>query len=901
MAKKTNKPYKRDLGVFPKLPTKTIPNTGQSITGDLAFDFVLEQSKKLDDNMSQIKKLMYHYEWIGRQQINKHRDDIVKKFNLAYGHIDVDDYVKATSEYKAELTMLGGEELDFDLKFYPIIPNIVNSLTSELSKHYVNYSAIAVNPEATSQILEEKNNVLRQLLLQPLQAQFDEDMSAQGIDPKSDAYQQQLKLFQEMPKVQKYFSKEYRLEIEKWANHQLQLDERRFKMKDIEKQAMFNKLVTDLPYVHINLLEDDYKPEIIDPRYAYYLRSPYTQDISDGVMFGWFEFESPINLITRWGSKLKEEDIEKLEHLHIHYKTLLTMDSKARYNLDTPGILESAQNHLAFRELANTSYKDQRYRGDEWKERLVEVSNLYVQVPRKLGKLTMKIGEEIFSSVVDDGYKVSITPTYDTSLITEKSVENLVYGEHIEWFYINELWRCAKINLSTNPNPDNSDDIWVILEKYPIQLPKLGAKFGSYIPVHGGPQSNRYNKIHGIVDKCKNWQVNYNFVYNRVEQLLKGEIGKFYAMNQNLIPQESMGEEWGVSNLVKWAMTARDTKIGPTDLSLANTGGTNVGLSGGFGQIVDLTVTEEVLQKIKLAEVFKNECLLAVGISPQFLGDVSPSETATGVTQGINRSSGQIKYIYDEHFSVFEKVRQTFLECAKYFALKSGGVEQTYVNDEGERQIFRIGSDFLLHQLGVFVTSGLEDNILIENMKNFVLSDNTIGADVLDKMALVSSKSISEIYSKLKDVAIEREGKEKQQREFEGQQQQALLDAQEKQLQMKLQNDNEQKELDRESNERMAQMRVIGASSFSEGTGYEELVKLQELQNKQDNHYRDMLTRISERESKQGLDAASKNQAQADSNLKAELEREKMQLEREKILAKLKESQNNLAIAKVNK
>ena len=37
---------------------------------------------------------------------------------------------------------------------------------------------------------------------------------------------------------------------------------------------------------------------------------------------------------------------------------------------------------------------------------------------------------------------------------------HFVEGEHLEWFYINELWRCVKLNLSTNPNPDNSDDIF---------------------------------------------------------------------------------------------------------------------------------------------------------------------------------------------------------------------------------------------------------------------------------------------------------------------------------------------------------------------------------------------------------------------------------------------------------
>lgn len=891
------------LGVQPKLPKKVIPGTKHSSDGTIDYSFVLSEKEKTENDYYNVKRLVYHYEWIGRQQINRHRDNIVKKFHLAQGIINIDDYVKDTSEYAAELEMLGGEDLDFDLKFYPIIPNIVNTLTGELSKHYTNYSAIAVNQEATNTILEEKNNMLRQLLIQPLQEQFNYALQEQGISPETepDIFQQQQQLFQQMPQVQKYMAKDYRLEVENWANHTIQLDNRRFRMKDIEKEFFYNKIVTDFPFVHIQLMDDDYKPQVLDPRYCAYLKTPYIDDVSESVMFMWHEYESPLNLITRFGTQLDQENMEKLERLHIHYRTLLNINSRERYNLDSPGIIESAQNYLAFREIANTAYTDTRYRGGEYKERLVEVCNMYLQVPRKLAKLTISNGVEKFSTIVDETYKVGVDAVYDTSYTKEKNIETLVYGEHLEPFYINELWRVVKINLSTNPNPDNSDDIWLVLEKFPVQLSKPQYRFGSYIPVHGGSKTNKYNDPISLVDRCKPWQVFYNYLWNRNDQLIKGEIGKFFAFNQNVIPQESMGEEWGRHNLLKWALTARDVKVVPVDTSLSNTGQSGIQLTGGYGQEVDLTVTQEVVDKAKLAEICKNECLMMVGASPQLLGDISPSETATGVQQGINRSVTQLKYLYDEHFSTFEKVRQTMLEFAKYIDMTSGLTERMYISDQGERVIFQIPMDLALHQLGVFVSSSMDDNAIIELTKNLILQDNTMGADLLEKVTALSSKSVGELHSKLRNISIEKEIKETNRIRQEQEAQQQMIESQERQLQAKLQEEARQKELDRQSQERIAEMKVIGSAQLSEGGGLEPLLKLKEIQDKERLAYNTLLAKINTDRNKSDMDRLSAQTSKETEDKKFELEKEKLKLDREKIMADLKKSQNDVLIAKVNK
>jgi hypothetical protein len=190
---------------------------------------------------------------------------------------------------------------------------------------------------------------------------------------------------------------------------------------------------------------------------------------------------------------------------------------------------------------------------------------------------------------------------------------------------------------------------------------------------------------------------------------------------------------------------------------------------------------------------------------------------------------------------------------------------------------------------------------MLEQIRQYVLSDNTIGADVFDKLAMITSKSVSGIYSKLKEADAERQKKEQERMQQEQSQQQSMIDSQEQQLQRKLEFETEQKRLDRESEERITEMKVIGQAQFSEGNGYEELLKIKELQEREKNSYMKMMNDSS----KDAFDRTTKaNQTRLDqesSQAKFDLEREKLQIQKSKILADLKRSQNEVLIAKVNK
>jgi len=244
--------------------------------------------------------------------------------------------------------------------------------------------------------------------------------------------------------------------------------------------------------------------------------------------------------------------------------------------------------------------------------------------------------------------------------------------------------------------------------------------------------------------------------------------------------------------------------------------------------------TEELLQKVQLAEKIKMECLDVVGASKQLLGDISPNETATGITQGIQRSITQVKYLYDEHYALMEKVHQTMLELAKYQAIQNNGANETYIADENERVIFQTdAANFTLYDLGVYATSSFDDTLLLAEYKNLVRMDNTMGADLQEKFSMMSSESIADVHKKLKDIQARKEAQMQKQQEEETKRTQMALESQEKQKAQQIEWEREKLLLTIESNENIQEMKVIGQSQFGQGSGIDELLSKQTLLNKE--------------------------------------------------------------------
>ena len=86
-------------------------------------------------------------EWEGLKQIRLNARRLMKNYKLAKGIIDRSDYIiEEDNESRDIVNMLteNDEDMALELKFYPIIPNVINVLTAEFAKNLVNFLLVVL-------------------------------------------------------------------------------------------------------------------------------------------------------------------------------------------------------------------------------------------------------------------------------------------------------------------------------------------------------------------------------------------------------------------------------------------------------------------------------------------------------------------------------------------------------------------------------------------------------------------------------------------------------------------------------------------------------------------------------------------------------------------------------------
>jgi hypothetical protein len=181
-------------------------------------------------------------EWNGLKQIRRNARRLMKNYKLAKGIIDRTDYiVEENNEYKDIVELLTKEDASaLELKFYPIIPNVINVLVAEFAKRSTKLTYRAVDEFSYNEMLEQKRKMVEETLLADAQMKIVAALLEQGLDPNSEEAQQQTspENLKTLPEIEAFFKKDYRSMIEQWASHQHKVDVERFKMDELEERGL---------------------------------------------------------------------------------------------------------------------------------------------------------------------------------------------------------------------------------------------------------------------------------------------------------------------------------------------------------------------------------------------------------------------------------------------------------------------------------------------------------------------------------------------------------------------------------------------------------------------------------------------------------------------------------------
>ena len=226
--------------------------------------------------------------------------------------------------------------------------------------------------------------------------------------------------------------------------------------------------------------EKDFKVEFLDNANCFYHMSPNIKYISQGDYFGWFNYLSAGDIINNYGDFMKPRDLELLQEVMnrvvgtqsalvvpdmwkdfpgAYYDTSKPfpqgrtniplnqayLDEALRREFGIPG--PGNMDNYSTQDYLNMSVNKTSLVGAP---KLFRVMRVYWRSQRKIGWLTEieKDGTVLEGKWIDENFKITVEPVYDNSITKEKNKDNLIYGEHIDWTWVNE-WRHI-IKISTN-------------------------------------------------------------------------------------------------------------------------------------------------------------------------------------------------------------------------------------------------------------------------------------------------------------------------------------------------------------------------------------------------------------------------------------------------------------------
>jgi hypothetical protein len=862
----------------------------------------------------------WNLDWLEVQGMNflkQNSRKMLKNYKLAKGIIDKTDYiVEEDNEYKDLVDVLTKEDSSaLELKFYPIIPNVINVLSGEFSKRYSKVQFRAVDDTSYNEMLEQKRALIEENLLADAEKQLIFRMIEMGMDPESEEAQQQLdpENLKTLPEIEDFFSKDYRSMVEEWASHQLNVDEERFKMQELEERAFRDMLITDREFWHFRMMEDDYDIEIWNPVLTFYHKSPDVRYISESNYAGKLDLMTVADVVDKFGYLMNEEQLRSLQEIHPsiagQYQLTGYQNDGTYYNPTKSHEWNTNAPGLAYRQFLSNS-KDVRNssydivssilnEGEDipnWgASSLMRVTTVYWKTQRKVGHL-IKITEEgeIIQEIVDETFRVTEKPIYDDSVFKNKTKENLIQGEHIDWIWINETWGGVKVGPNSPMTwrtevTDNLSPIYLGINRnkpgrIPFQFKGDKSLYGCKLPIEGRVFSDRNTRSTSLVDLMKAYQIGYNMVNNQIADILVDELGTVIMFDQNALPRHSMGEDWGKGNYAKAYVAMKDFQMLPLDTSITNTeNSTNFN----HYQTLNMEQTGRLMSRIQLANYFKQQAFDAIGINPQRLGAPIGQETATGITQALNQSHAQTEIYFTQHADhLMPRVHQMRTDLAQYYYSTKPSVRLSYITTEAEKVNFTInGTDLLLRDLNVFATTKTNHRAILEQLKQLSIQNNTSGASIYDLGNIIKAESIAEVTDILKDA----ESKTNMQREQEMQQQRQMqeeqLKAQAEEQRLKREFESMEAEKDRQNQLDVAEVKAAGYGSMAD------------INQNQVSDYQDAMKDIrQERDSREKM-----NFAREQASLKNSNEQSKLQIERERLSTQRDIADKQLQIARENK
>jgi hypothetical protein len=431
---------------------------------------------------------------------------------------------------------------------------------------------------------------------------------------------------------------------------------------------------------------------------------------------------------------------------------------------------------------------------------------------------------------------------------------------NLDYIWINEVYHAYSIN-----------EEWVLGgDRYDFQRNSLNNPSKCKLPYNGVRMGYANNRPISVVQQGLNYQVLYNIMHYRFELLLAKNKDKILAMPLSFFPN---GKGWTPDKFMYWmdaiGVAVWDDKA-PKAAALIN------GLKS-----IDMSLGAYAKDMWDFMLEIKNEWWDLIGMNRQRYGDVYASDGKANNQQAVARKSVLTSDLFRQYEKFIEKDDSGLIDLSKVAWME--GKKGSYINSDEQEAFFNLEGDELLDYIssdfGIYNSNGQEEKEKREQARELLLTmgQNGMGSDIL--LEILDANTINRVKTLAKKgVKIERQFQEKlKKQEQESAERIAQMQNQEKQA---------EREAEKYKTDQDNATKLEVAMIQADATMLDVLNNTAELEDEGVlNHANDAAERIK---------ARNEIKNQINNQDKPNLEREKMELQREK-------NATQLAVARENK
>lgn len=658
---------------------------------------------------------------------------------------------------------------------YPIMNSKINVLRGEELARIFDYRVIVTNPNAISEIEENKKQQLFASLQQAIQntAQSEEEFNAE-IQKLSDYYNYEWQDFREIRgnAFLKHYSKEQNFDL------------------------MFNKGFVDAMAVG----EEIYQCEVVsnepvvkklNPCKVRIFKSGYSNRIEDADIIILEDYWSPGKIHDYFYEELSPKDRKWLEELP---NTIASGATDGMDNYDERyGLVQAHMMHEEFElnegdieslfgATESTSLLPYDFEGN------VRVLRVYWKSRRKIKKIKyydQMTGEEL--------YKLR-----DENYITQTAL-----GEEETILWVNQAWEGTKIG----------DSIYVNMRPCPVQYNSLSNPSKCHFGIVGTIYNLNDDRPFSLVDMMKQYNYLYDAIHDRLNKMIARNWGKMITVDLAKVPAQWTMEKWMHFAKVHGIAVVDSFKEGNIGAATGKLAGALNNASNG---VIDAEFGQSISSQIELLEYIKNEMSDVAGISRQREGQIANRETVGGVERATLQSSHITEWLFATHDDTKKRVIEAFLETCKAAFQGSTKKFQYILPDKSIKMMEIDGDMFNECEFGVVVDNSSDTQKLASQMET--LAQAALQNQLLDFstiMKLYSSSSIAE-----KQRMVESNEKAIQERNAQAQQQQ--LQAQQQAEQLKQQTEMNKMQHEAAMNTENNETKILVAQISAQARQYDE-------------------------------------------------------------------------------